>query len=76
MSEVEKSQKRKFEERGNSSQQQHQRKWNVDGVQTGQICRFDKCQEKAFHHKKERGGRVHESGMSIKTIVFDRLYSI
>ena len=68
VSEVEKSQKRKFEDRG-SSQQQQQRKWNVDGVQTGLACRFDKCQEKAFHHKKERGGHVHESGMCFEHFV-------
>jgi hypothetical protein len=66
---VEKSQKRKFEDRGNSSQQQRQRKWNADGVQTGQICRFDKCQEKAFNHKKERGGHVHESGTCFEHFV-------
>ena len=32
-------------------------------AQASPECRHAKCQERAFRHKQERGGAVHESGM-------------
>jgi hypothetical protein len=46
--------------------QKHQNKNKetyVNAAQESPVCRYDKCGEKAFRHKKERGGHMHESGM-------------
>ena len=32
-------------------------------MQSSPGCRYEKCEEEAFRHRKDRGGHIHESGM-------------
>ena len=57
---------------GGGGQKQNTNKkaeWGGNRNQEGQTCRKDKCMEKAFHHKKERGGHVHESKLCFECFV-------
>jgi hypothetical protein len=38
-------------------------------AQEGPSCRKDKCMEKAFRHRKDRGGHIHESGLCFECFV-------
>ena len=43
--------------------------FGVNAMQDSPECKGDKCSAKAFRHKKERGGQVHESGMCFDCFV-------
>ena len=43
--------------------QKNTKEQHAFSAQTQSECRYEKCTAKAFCHKKERGGHVHESGL-------------
>ena len=62
--------KRKWEGGGNTYgggskiyQKNTNKNIHVNAAQENPMCRYDKCGEKAFRHRKDRGGHTHESGM-------------
>ena len=52
--------KRRRDEEGGMKQQMNPHAFSA---QESPVCRHAKCEERAFRHKKEHGGNVHESGM-------------
>ena len=50
-------------------QQNEKKQLSVNLAQESPVCRHDRCNEKAFRHKKERGGHVHESRMCFEHFV-------
>ena len=50
-------------------QEKNRVQFGVNAMQENPECKGDKCAAKAFRHKKERGGQVHESGLCFDCFV-------
>lgn len=59
---------REFIQKARTYEKQQQEKI-VNMAQEGPSCRKDKCMEKAFRHRKDRGGHIHESGLCFECFV-------
>ena len=60
---------REFIQKAKTYEKQQQEKQTVNIAQEGPGCKKDKCMEKAFRHRKDRGGHVHESGLCFECFV-------
>ena len=50
-------------------QEKKRLQFGLNAMQENPECKGDKCTVKAFRHKKERGGQIHESGLCFDCFV-------